>query len=55
MPITYAGSLHELRIWSKFLNIGDVYTNQYTVLSGNEIGLYGYWPMDEAFGELAVG
>lgn len=50
----YAGSLHELRIWSKFLDMGEVYANQYTALSGNEVGLYGYWPMDEAFGDLAI-
>ncbi len=50
----FNGSIHELRIWSKNLNLGDVYTNQYTALSGNEVGLYGYWPMNEAFGELSV-
>ena len=50
----FAGNIHELRIWSKYLSLGDVYANQYTILSGNEVGLYGYWTMDEAFGELAV-
>jgi hypothetical protein len=50
----FAGSMHELRIWSKFLSLGDVYANQYTALSGNEVGLYGYWPIDEAFGKLAI-
>ena len=50
----FAGSIHELRIWSKYLSNGDVYANQYTALSGNEVGLYGYWPIDEAFGDLAI-
>ncbi len=50
----FAGSFHELRIWSKNLPIGEVYDNQYTALSGNEIGLYGYWPLDEAHGDLAI-
>ncbi len=50
----FAGSIHEMRIWSKILSLGDVYANQYTALSGNEVGLYGYWAMDEAFGELAI-
>lgn len=50
----FEGGLHELRIWSKIWSIGDVYANQYNTLSGNEIGLYGYWPVDEAFGSLAA-
>lgn len=50
----FAGSFHELRIWSKSIDIGEIYSNQYTALSGNEVGLYGYWPIDEAFGDLAI-
>jgi hypothetical protein len=50
----FAGDLHELRIWSKIWLKGDIYANQYTALSGNEIGLYGYWPMDDASGNLAI-
>ena len=50
----FEGSIHELRIWSKYLSLGDVYARQYTALSGNEVSLYGYWPMDEAFGKLAI-
>ncbi len=50
----FAGDLHELRIWSKIWSVGEIYANQYTTLSGNEVGLYGYWPMDEAYGELAA-
>ncbi|MDP3912233.1 MAG: LamG-like jellyroll fold domain-containing protein [Bacteroidota bacterium] len=50
----FKGSMHELRIWSKYLSLGDVYARQYTALSGNEVSLYGYWPLDEAFGKLAI-
>jgi hypothetical protein len=50
----FTGCLHELRIWSKIWPIGDIYANQYTTLSGNETGLYGYWPVNEAFGQLAA-
>jgi hypothetical protein len=50
----FNGSMHELRIWSKVLDFGDFYANQYKMLSGNEIGLYGYWPMNDAFGKLAI-
>lgn len=50
----FKGSLHELRIWSKIWAVGDIYANQNTALSGNEIGLYGYWPMDDASGNLAI-
>ena len=50
----FKGDLHELRIWSKIWSKGDIYANQYTALSGNEIGLYGYWPMDDAYGSLAI-
>lgn len=50
----FKGNLHELRIWSKIWSVGDIYANQYTSLSGNEIALYGYWPMDDATGDLAI-
>lgn len=50
----FEGSIHELRIWSKYISKGDVNAIQYKALSGNEVGLYGYWPMDEAFGDLSM-
>jgi hypothetical protein len=50
----YQGNIHELRIWSKFLQLGDVYASMSLSLSGNEIGLVGYWPFDEGRGNLAV-
>jgi hypothetical protein len=50
----YYGNAHDLRIWSKYLTIGDVYRQQYKVLTGNEVGLIGYWPLDEAFGLYGI-
>ena len=50
----FNGSFHELRIWTKFLDIGEVYGNQYKAMTGNEVGLYGCWSVNEAFGNLAI-
>lgn len=49
----FAGNIHELRIWTKPLSLGDAYARMSQSLSGNEIGLVGYWPFDEANGKLA--
>ncbi len=50
----FTGNMHELRIWSRSRSLGDeaAFANQ--GLIGNEVGLLGYWPMDEAFGTLAL-
>lgn len=50
----FRGNIHDLRIWSKFLTREDFFAQQYKVLTGNEVGLYGYWPLDEAFGVYGV-
>ncbi len=50
----FTGNLHELRIWAKALQLGTVYAQMNQALSGNEIGLTGYWPMDEAYGNKAL-
>ncbi|WP_338391222.1 LamG-like jellyroll fold domain-containing protein [Fulvitalea axinellae] len=44
---------HELRIWDRALSIGQVYENMSKTLSGNEIGLYAYWPLDAGIGNIA--
>jgi hypothetical protein len=46
-------NVHEFRVWSDFLTQAKVYAQIYTPLTGEEIGLVGYWPMDEAFGKNA--
>jgi hypothetical protein len=48
----FSGFMHELRIWNKYLSHGDVYSKQSISLTGNEYGLYGYWPMNEADGSI---
>ncbi|MES2730228.1 MAG: LamG-like jellyroll fold domain-containing protein [Bacteroidota bacterium] len=48
------GNMHELRIWSKSMQLGQVYAQMSKSLSGSEVGLTGYWPMDEAFGTKAL-
>lgn len=47
-------NLHELRAWSAFQTLSQVYAKLYTPLNGDEIGLVGYWPLDEAYGERAT-
>ncbi len=49
----FNGNLHELRIWNRFRQIGIVVSQFNQALSGAEIGLVGYWPMEEAFGSQA--
>lgn len=50
----FDGKMHELRVWSKPLSVGEV--NIYAVqrLIGNEAGLLHNWQMEEANGELAL-
>jgi hypothetical protein len=50
----FAGDLHEMRIWTKIWSKGDIYAGQYAPLTGNEIALYAFWPMDDARGTLAI-
>lgn len=49
-----ACQVHELRIWEKALTVSQSYANMNSTLSGQESGLYGYWPMDEGDGTLAL-
>ncbi len=46
----FQGNLHELRIWSKARQKGDIVSQMNNALSGGEIGLIGYWQFNEAFG-----
>ena len=50
----YQGRMHELRIWEDVRSYGEVIANMSVTLSGNEPGLYGYWPMDEGTGSIAT-
>lgn len=48
-----AAQMHELRIWESALTVSEVVENMSLTLTGNEIGLYGYWPMNDGDGVLA--
>ena len=50
---TFIGNMHDLRLWSKDINLDDAYAKMYTKLIGNEASLIGYWPMDEGRGTIA--
>lgn len=50
---TFRGNLHDVRLWSKALSFTDAYTNMGTKYIGNELGLVGYWPMNEGHGDVA--
>jgi hypothetical protein len=50
---SYNGYIHEFRIWDKSKGFGTVYANMLQTLSGSEVGLVGYWPMDDANGSIA--
>lgn len=49
-----AFNMYELRIWEKALSVSESYAEMSTTLNGNEIGLYGYWPMNDGEGNLIV-
>jgi concanavalin A-like lectin/glucanase superfamily protein len=50
---TFVGNLHDLRFWSKSLNLSEAYAAQFNELTGSERDLTGYWPMNEGEGEFA--
>ena len=49
----FNGAIHDLRVWSKTITLGDFFANSMESLSGSEVGIVGYWPMDEASGDIA--
>ncbi len=49
---TFIGNLHDLRLWSKSLNLSEAYAAQFNELTGSERDLIGYWPMNEGEGEF---
>jgi len=50
---TFRGNLHDIRLWSKALSSSNAYANMRTKYIGNELGLVGYWPMNEGHGDIA--
>jgi hypothetical protein len=51
---SFKGNIHDLRVWNKALLKSDIVSRMNTALSGYEIGLSGYWPMDEGYGNMIV-
>ncbi len=49
----FNGFVHEMRIWERAVGFAELYAMMYQTLAGNEVGLAGYWPMDEAHGDVA--
>ena len=50
---TFVGNMHDLRLWTKDINLDEAYAKMYLKLIGNEANLVGYWPMDEGRGTIA--
>ncbi|NMM49539.1 LamG-like jellyroll fold domain-containing protein [Marinigracilibium pacificum] len=46
--------IHEVRLWNKALPVSESVEYMNQTLSGNENHLYGYWPMDEGDGVIAL-
>ncbi len=47
-----AADIHGLKLWSRVLDKAAISSGLYNLLLGNEIGLLGYWPMNEGKGLL---
>lgn len=50
----YHGYLHDMRVWEAERGQGAIVANMSTGQRGDEIGLSGLWPMDEADGLVAL-
>lgn len=50
---TFKGNLHDLRFWRKYISREQAVINMNTLFNGNELGLKGFWPMNEGNGIVA--
>lgn len=50
---TFKGNLHDLRFWRKYITRELAVINMNSLFNGNELGLIGYWPMNEGNGIVA--
>ncbi len=50
---TFKGNLHDLRFWRKYITRELAVINMNSLFNGNELGLLGYWPMNEGNGIVA--
>jgi len=49
----FNGIIDELRIWNVARTLNEIQSDMYRELSGNELGLVGYWRFNEASGNMA--
>ncbi|OYZ01215.1 MAG: hypothetical protein B7Y37_07960 [Sphingobacteriia bacterium 28-36-52] len=50
---TFIGNIHDLRIWGKPITRDESVANMNVSLTGSEIGILGFWPMNEGSGKIA--
>ncbi len=50
----FEGNIHEVRIWSKELTLGNINIAAVSRMIGNEVGLLHNWEMEDGFGNLAL-
>jgi len=46
------GKMHEVRVWNTVVTAANLQLNSLSILSGGELGLSGYWPMNESKGSV---
>ncbi len=47
---TFTGNIHQLRVWNRARTTSEVFAALNITMSGQEFGVVGVWPMDEAIG-----
>lgn len=50
---TFKGNLHDLIFWKKYISREVAVIDMNSIFNGNELGLLGYWPMNEGNGIVA--
>ena len=50
---TFKGNLHDLLFWKKYISREMAVIDMNTAFNGNELGILGYWPMNEGNGIVA--
>ncbi|TXC78673.1 LamG domain-containing protein [Luteibaculum oceani] len=50
----FGGFMHDLRLWEKALTQAEAIAKKDDILKGDEIGLIGFWPMNELRGPVAA-
>lgn len=49
----FNGYMHDLRVWQRAVGFGEANSNKLISLTGNEVDLGGFWPMNELRGDFA--